>query len=111
MKSKTKAAVIILMLILAALALCACDSTQVGNRVIGGKDVQTFTYAYIRLGDRDIVEGYITQWRDYTNSDTVQVMIDGKYYLTHYSCVVMVADPAHGNLGYSGTPYQDHGGN
>ena len=108
---KFKTAVLTLMLILAALILCACEGTQVGNRVIAGKDVQTFTYAYIRLGDKDIVEGYVNQWRDYTNSDTVQVMIDGKYDLTHYSCVVLVADPAHGNLGYSGTPYQDHGGN
>lgn len=87
--------------------LCSCESTQRGNRVIGGKDVQTFTYAYVRLGDRDIVEGYITQWRDYTNSDVVQVMINGRYYLTHYSCVVMVADPSHGNLDYTSTPGQD----
>lgn len=108
---KFKTAALALMLVLAALILCACEGNQVGNRVIAGKDVQTFTYAYIRLGDKDIVEGYVNQWRDYTNSDTVQVMIDGKYYLTHYSCVVLVADPAHGNLGYSGTPYQDHGGN
>lgn len=98
----------ILMAVMFALMilLCAC-SEQTGNRVIGGKDVQTFTYAYIYLGDTKIVEGYITQWRDYTNSDTVQIMINGKYYLTHYSCVVMVADPSQGNLSYSGTPLQD----
>ena len=89
------------------IVLCAC-SKQVGNRVISGQDVQTFTYAYIRLGDQTIAEGYISQWRDYSNSDVVQIMIDGKYYLTHYSCVVMIADPSHGNLGYSGTPIQDH---
>ena len=65
--------------------------------------VQTFSYAYIRLGDRDIVEGYVTQWRDYDESDVVQVMIDGKYYLTHCSCVVLVADPKYGSLGYSAT--------
>ena len=53
--------------------------------IIEGKDVQTFTYAYVRLGDRDIAEGYVTQWRDYNNSDEVQVLVNGKYYLTHYS--------------------------
>ena len=96
-------------LVLLAIALTGCMETQTGNRVTRGKDVQTFTYAYIRLGDKDIVQGYITQWRDYDNSDTVQIMIDGKYYLTHYSCVVMIADPSMGNLGYSYEPGQDYG--
>ena len=89
---------IIVVLLMVAIVMVAC-SAQVGNRAYGN-DVQTFTYAYIRLGDKDIVQGYITQWRDYKDSDAVQIMIDGKYYLTHYSCVVMIADPTHGNLGY-----------
>ena len=98
---------VLLIVLLVALSACS-DPTIKGNRVTYGKDVQTFTYAYIRLGDKDIVEGYITQWRDYDDSDTIQIMINGKYYLTHYSCVVMVADPAHGNLDYSSVPYQDY---
>lgn len=102
-----KKAWLALMLFAAMVVLCACAPVQTGNRVIAGKDVQTFTYAYIKLGDQTIVEGYINQWRDYDDSDTVQIMIDGKYYLTHYSCVVMIADPAHGNLSYSGEPGQD----
>ena len=77
-----------------------CGQHTTGNRVTIGKDVQTFNYAYIRLGEKDIKEGYVTQWRDYDDSDAVQIMIDGKYYLTHYSCVVMVADPSMGSLGY-----------
>lgn len=97
------------MLVIAAVLLCAC-SEQTGNRMIGGKDVQTFTYAYVYLGGQKIVEGHITQWRDYSNSDTIQLMIGGKYYLTHYSCVVMVADPAQGTLEYSGIATQDYGG-
>jgi len=92
---------LVLVLVAMALAMTACDTATTGNRAVWGKDVQTFTYAYIRLGDKDIVEGYITQWRDYDDSDVVQIMIDGKYYLTHYSCVVMIADPHHGSLGYA----------
>ena len=93
--------IVVAIIVVLAVVLCACEATRtVGNRAVGGQDVQTFSYAYIRLGDRDIVEGYITQWRDYTNSDVIQIMIDGKYYLTHYSCVVMVADPSMGNIGY-----------
>lgn len=110
MNKKQKSILIVVLFIAAVMVLTGCESTQVGNRVIAGKDVQTFTYAYVRLGDKDIVEGYISSWRDYDNSDTIQIMIDGKYYLTHYSCVVMVADPAHGNLGYSRTPSQDRDG-
>lgn len=92
---------LVLVLVAMALAMTACGTETTGNRAVWGKDVQTFTYAYIRLGEKDIVEGYITQWRDYDDSDVVQIMIDGKYYLTHYSCVVMIADPHHGSLGYA----------
>ena len=88
-------------IILILLTLTGCATIKTGNRIVGGKDVQTFTYAYVRLGEKDIAEGFVTQWRDYENSDTVQVMINGNYYLTHYSCVVLVADPSQGALNYS----------
>ena len=88
-------------LVLLVACLCSCESVKTGNRIISGKDVQTFTYAYIKLGDKEIVEGPITQWRDYDNSDVVQVLIGGKYYLTHYSCCVLIADPSMGALNYS----------
>ena len=104
-----KKIVLAILLAVLAITLCACsDTVTKGNRVTYGKDMQTFTYAYIRLGDKDIAEGYITQWRDYDDSDTIQIMINGRYYLTHYSCVVMIADPAHGNLDYSSVPAQDY---
>lgn len=104
-----KKTILVAILVIILITLCGCEATQKGNRVVAGKDVQTFTYAYIRLGDKDIAEGYITQWRDYDNSDTIQIMINGKYYLTHYSCVVMIADPSHGNLDYSYESSQDYG--
>ena len=87
-------------LILCVAVLTACE-VKTGNRITAGKDVQTFTYAYVSLDGKEIVKGFITQWRDYDDSDVVQVMIDGKYYLTHYSNVVMIADPSHGALQYS----------
>lgn len=96
-----KKIIVVLCLVVVVLLLCGCSQIKTGNRIVSGKDVQTFTYAYIRLGDRDIAEGYVTQWRDYDESDAVQVMVDGKYYLTHYSCVVLVADPSQGALQYS----------
>lgn len=90
---------LLVLLIVLVVTLTGCQIKH-GNRIVEGKDVTTFTYAYIRLGDKDIDQGYVTQWRDYDNSDVVQVLINGKFYLTHYSCVVLVADPSQGALQY-----------
>ena len=97
-----KIGALILMLIILTVTLASCDGSyyKTGNRITGGKDVQTFTYAYIVLDGQEIAKGAITQWRDYENSDVVQVLVNGKYYLTHYSNVVMIADPEQGALNY-----------
>lgn len=95
-----KKIVLIALMILLVLALAGCEH-KTGNRITGGKDVQTFTYAYVVLGGQKVAEGSVTQWRDYDNSDTVQVLVNGKFYLTHYTNVVLVADPEQGALSYS----------
>ena len=95
-----KKLLVIMTLIACVVILAGCE-VKTGNRITAGKDVQTFTYAYVSLDGQEIVKGFITQWRDYDDSDVVQVMIDGKYFLTHYSNVVMIADPSHGALQYS----------
>ena len=101
MKKYWKLFAIIIALIVAVLVLVSCEDThKTGNRITGGKDVQTFTGCYIVLGGKEIVRGAVTQWRDYDNSDTVQVLVNGKYYLTHYTNVVLVADPEQGALSY-----------
>lgn len=90
-----------LILIIATMVLASCEGYyKTGNRITGGSDVQTFTYAYIVLDGQEIAKGAITQWRDYDNSDVVQLLINGKFYLTHYSNVVMIADPDQGALNY-----------
>ena len=100
-----KFTIAIIIAALVCLALTACENTANptrirGNRAVGGQDVQTMHYAYIKLDGQTIAEGHVTQWRDYDQSDVVQVMIDGKYYLTHYSNVILVADPSMGGVGY-----------
>lgn len=96
-----KKVLLVMILVVCVGMAAACSEIKTGNRVTAGKDVQTFTYAFVSLDGKEIVKGFITQWRDYDDSDVVQVMIDGKYYLTHYSNVVMIADPSHGALQYS----------
>lgn len=92
--------VVVLCICLLALVGCSDEFYKTGNRITGGKDVQTFTYCYIVLHGQEIARGAITQWRDYDDSDTVQVLVNGKYYLTHYTNVVLIADPEQGALAY-----------
>ena len=99
MNKYLKILAIVVALAMATFILSSCEY-KTGNRITGGKDVQTFTYAYVVLGGQEIVRGAITQWRDYSNSDVVQVLVNGKYYLTHYSNVVLIADPEQGALNY-----------
>ena len=69
-----------------ALALTAC---QVGNRQVGWDTTQTFTYAIIELGNGELIEGTVTSWRDFEDSDVVQFTINDVTYLTHYSKVIL----------------------
>lgn len=97
---KWKIVILILMTISFLFVFAGCEH-KTGNRITGGKDVQTFTYCYVVLGGHEIVKGAVTQWRDYNESDVVQVLVNGKFYLTHYTNVVLVADPEQGALTYS----------
>jgi hypothetical protein len=79
--------IICLVLILStALALTAC---QVGNRQVGWDTTQTFTYAIVELGNGELIEGTVTSWRDFDDSDVVQFTMNGVTYLTHYSKVIL----------------------
>ena len=51
-----------------------------------------FDRAIIRLPNGEIVEGKVSSWLDYGDSDVVQVTIAGKTYLTHYSNVCLIED-------------------
>lgn len=95
-----KRIIVVIMLIVLTATMTSCATRILGNRAVGGSDVQTMNYAYIALPGKDILEGKVTQWRDYDDSDTVQVLVNGKYYLTHYTNVVLVADPEIGSIGY-----------
>ena len=72
-----------------ALALTAC---QVGNRQVGWDTTQTFTHAILELGNGEIVEGTVTSWRDFDESDVVQFTMNGITYLTHYSKVILCTE-------------------
>lgn len=50
----------------------------------------SFDYAYIKLPNGEVVEGKVEKWYDYSDSDVVQIKINGVWYLTHYNNVVMI---------------------
>lgn len=102
-----KIMIIVAVLIAATILLSGCsDMYKTGNRITGGSDIQTFTYCYVVLGGQEIARGAITQWRDYKDSDVVQVLVNGKYYLTHYTNVVLIADPDQGALAYGNVSWK-----
>ena len=51
-----------------------------------------FDRAVIRLPNGEVVEGKISSWLDYADSDVVQVKINGKTYLTSYVNVCLISE-------------------
>jgi len=83
-----KVIALIVILLVSVLALSGCAS--VGNRQIGLDWTQTFDEAIIILHNGEMIEGKVDSWRDFDESDVVQVTIEGVTYLTHYSNVILI---------------------
>lgn len=60
------------------------------NRQIIDLDYK-FNYAIIFLPDGNRIEGKVTSWRDFEQSDMIQLKIDGVTYMTHSSNVILEA--------------------
>lgn len=67
------------------LALSAC------NKQIIDFDY-CFNYAYVRLPNGETVEGRIKSWKDWNDSDMLQVTFyDGSIYYSHSTNIVLVS--------------------
>lgn len=77
---------LVLVLVAASVAMTGC-----GNRDMWDT-TYTFNQAQIKLPDGSVVSGQVDRWKDYVDSDMIQVTIDGKTYLTFISNVVMIAE-------------------
>ena len=86
---KMKKIVIIALIIALCLTLTAC---QIGNRKIGFDTTQTFRWAIIQMGNGELIEGPVDSWRDFDESDVVQITIKGVTYLTHYANAILVTE-------------------
>ena len=88
-------AIIVISIALVVIMLFAFVGTATawGNRAIFDMTYK-FDRAVIMLPNEPdgYVCGNVESWQDYENSDVVQVKVDGKVYLTHYSNVVLIDD-------------------
>lgn len=50
----------------------------------------SFDQAQIDMPDGTVVEGHVDSWKDYDDSDSILVTIDGKTYYTHLSRAVLI---------------------
>lgn len=82
-----KIILVVVLFVLACLCLTGC---QVGNRQIGFDTKQRFDEAIVFTSEYEVVSGDIDSWRDFEESDVVQITIDGITYLTHYSNVILI---------------------
>lgn len=82
-----KKVILIILLLISVLMMTGCS---LGNRQIGFDLKQSFDEAIIILHNDEMIEGKIDSWRDFDESDVVQVTIEGVTYLTHYSNVILL---------------------
>ena len=87
--NKMKKIAIIALIVVLCLMLTAC---QIGNRKIGIDTTQTFRWAIIQLGNGELIEGPVDSWRDFDESDAVQITIKGVTYLTHYANAILATE-------------------
>lgn len=52
----------------------------------------SFESAYITLPNGEVICGRVSSWTDFEDGDQIQLTIDGKTYLTHFSNVVMISE-------------------
>lgn len=74
------------LILIAVLILTACGNYQ------NVDTVWHFDYAVISLPNGATVEGAVESWKDFENSDQIQVKIDGITYLVHSSDIALMAE-------------------
>lgn len=73
-------------LVVIALAATGCGNYQVFDTT------RTFNRAIIELPNGYVIDGEVESWRDYENSDQIQVKIKGTTYLVHSSDVALISE-------------------
>ena len=90
MKAKGWIIVVIIIVLLVA-GVFVYWRHNIGNRQLMDMSYH-FDRAIVRLPNGEIVEGKLTSWLDFSDSDVIQLKIDGKTYLTSYTNVCLIDD-------------------
>lgn len=53
----------------------------------------SFNKAQVKMPDGSVISGNVDSWRDYEDSDQLQVVIDGVTYLSAAENIVLIAEP------------------
>ena len=80
-----KFVILVMVLVALVVTMTACGNQQLFDTTY------YFGKAIVELPDGEVIEGRLDSWRDY-ESDSVQVVIDGVTYLTHYTNVCLIAE-------------------
>ena len=75
-------------LLIILFAACAGGSFKSNYQYLDS--VYKFDYVEIMRSDGTIIKGKVDAWKDYDNSDMIQVVINGITYYTHGSNVILV---------------------
>lgn len=80
-----KKLIAVILAIVLILCLCSCNQQIIDT---------TYSYekAIISLPNGEVIEGSVKSWRDYEDSDQIQVNINGIQYFTHISNVVLISN-------------------
>lgn len=80
-----KKIIALVLVLLTAWLFCGCNKTVFDT-------TYTFNHAFVSLPDGSCVDGPIRAWKDWEDSDMLQVTFsDGTVYYTHSSNIVLVA--------------------
>ena len=77
---------VIFLVMMAVIILCMCSCGY--NKQVFDLHYN-FNYAIIFLPDGSSIEGKVSSWTDFEQSDMIQIKIDGVTYLTHSANVIL----------------------
>lgn len=84
---KIAAAFLIFIFVLGAFTMTGCNKQIVDLNY-------KYNYAIVSLMNGELIEGEISSWNDYNDSDMIQVIFtDGNIYYSHGSNILLIYDP------------------
>ena len=88
MKRKIIIAVVVILVVAIVGFVIYWETTHGNRRLIDSKN--RFDRAIISLPNGEVVDGKVSSWLDYSDSDVVLITIGGKTYMTHYMNVCLI---------------------